>query len=261
MQLSTTLLFLVLGVFVGADSELRELTDEYLKKLTEESLLDFKLFLIHHDYYDDGSIKHTDTVVFSSNLNKSSEFKLASLGDKKISEFVKKSKENGVSVAVAHEDLVKNSTNNYKTERADDIDSPASRVIANAGGYELGITEEIFDTLFQTTNVANIEAYQFHPNKQIKKKTVLEIQAEEVVVKDKNMNPKMVEQSKKLLKKAFKIDVSNRAAYIAHQFDETYPNYKWQILTNPIDYAYKSNVMVSLKFHNNVYTILGNKRN
>ncbi|KAK4878324.1 hypothetical protein RN001_010830 [Aquatica leii] len=222
MKLPTFFVLLVLGLCSNADEKVRELTDGYLKNLVEDSVLDFKLYFVHHDYYKDGSIRHTDTIGFALSPNKTTDFTLSSLGTKKIADLVKKGEDVGVELSVMENNRVKNITKTYDTKVHESIDAPPAEILDNTGGYAVGVFEQVFDTLYETTDTAKIDAFEFYDNQKIKRQISMTIHAKEVTIKDKKgMGAKMIEESKKLLKKALKIDADDKALYIVHQFEDS----------------------------------------
>ncbi|KAF5286489.1 hypothetical protein FQR65_LT12572 [Abscondita terminalis] len=259
MKLLTAIVLVLFGVSSNANKvDLPEITENYLNELIKESPLDFKVYFVNKVYHDDGSVKHNDVIVFANTPNKSADLSLSSLGTKKIEEMVKNAEEEGVELSVAENILVKNVTKTYGTKEQKEPDYPALQIFQNLGGYGLGVLEQVFEAVFGTQKIAKFYLYEYYANKAIKRLSTMTIGTKEVVVKDKKkMSEQMVEESSKLLKKAMKVDVDDKAQFIGHQFDDRYPKYKWNVLVNPVAYTCKSDVMISLKYDNNIYTILG----
>ena len=231
---------------------------QYITELHKESPLNFRVIVTKTQFHEDGSEKVTDTTAYASKEGKPVAFKLNSLGKKRIENLVKKGEDKGLSFSLFHENYTKNKTKNYDTRQLTLHDSPASEIVSDKDGYVLGVMGAIFETLYDTTNEATVEAFDYFPNKKVKRKTTLKLQAKEVAVKEnQKFSKKMLEDSKKLIKRAFKIDTEDSSKVIVHLFEERFPQYNWQVYVNPVSYTAKSEVMAKFKYNNNYYVVLG----
>ncbi|KAK5638334.1 hypothetical protein RI129_012629 [Pyrocoelia pectoralis] len=253
------ILFVCLAkVALSEDKSRFDLLEKYVKALSEESVLNFKLIASASSYHENGTPKYVDTLAFGSDHNSSAVFKLNSLGPNRIEKFKTHASSKGVSLVLFHENFNKNKTKDYDTDFLSTPSSPAAEVISNKEGIDLGILEELIETVDETTNEGKIEGNEYFPSKKLKQRTTLTFKAKEVTVKgNKDFSSKMLEDGKKLIKRAFKIDTDDRATVIASLFDEKLPGYNWEVYINPITYTVKSEVMAKFNYDNVNYVVLG----
>ncbi|KAB0799918.1 hypothetical protein PPYR_07798 [Photinus pyralis] len=258
MKVQLFAVFLIFLIHGSASTDKKALIETYLTELSNESPLNFKVFFSSYSYHEDGSPKYVDTLAFGSDHHPAATFKLNSLGPKRVEQLTRHTESKGITLSLLHENFAKNKSKDYDTQALTDPSSPAGEVMLNKEGISDGILEALLDTLDETTNEAKIEGIDHFPDGKMKQQTVLTLKAKEVTVKgSKDFSSKMLEDGKKLIKRAFKIETNDRPKVIAGLFYEKFPQYTWEVYVDPITYTTKSEVMAKFNYDSVNYVVLG----